>query len=80
MTEELERIQKLKQEAMETIDKGMMKKKKGCSECKKKKKVVEKLPELTTFEPIVLMSEEEIKEGYRLMKANGRSKEDLEKT
>ena len=40
------------------------KKKKGCSSCKKKKEVLESLPEIEDIEPIYIPSREEIQLAY----------------
>lgn len=62
--EDLQRFEKLKQEAMETIDNGMSKKK-GCKSCKKKKTEITKLPELVEF--VLPPVTEELLEVYHLM-------------
>lgn len=55
--EELERLEKLKQEAIENPGKKV----KGCKSCKKKKEVTEKLPPL---EILYIPTEEEIVKAY----------------
>lgn len=79
MTEELERFEKLKKEAMETIDTiTPSKKKKGCTSCKKKKEPVKQLPDLTIIEEITPFTDADLIEAYNLM--NGSIKgQDLEK-
>jgi hypothetical protein len=57
MENELDRLEKLKQEAIENPGK----KKKGCSSCKKKKEITEKLPPLEIF---YIPTVEEIKKAY----------------
>jgi len=57
MDKELERLEKLKQEAIE----NPAKKKKGCSSCKKKKEITAPLPQL---EVIYIPTLEDIKKAY----------------
>ena len=73
MSNELERLEQLRKEAIENPGK----KKRGCKDCKKKAEVTAPLPKLIIEEPIP--TKEEMIEAYKLMKANARSDKDINK-
>jgi len=74
MTNDLmEKIEKAKQEALENPPK----KKKGCTSCKKKKNVVETLPEIDlTPQNLIIYDEEDIVKAYHEMMNFGGIKEE----
>jgi hypothetical protein len=73
MSNELERLEQLKKEAIENPGKKV----KGCRECKKKKEITVTSPELIIEENIP--TKEQMIEAYQLMYANANSEKDLKK-
>lgn len=72
MSNELERLEQLKKEAIENPGKKV----KGCKSCKKKSEVTAPL-KLVLEDPIP--TQEEMIEAYKLMKANAKSDVDINK-
>jgi hypothetical protein len=70
MSNELERLEQLRKEAIENPGKKV----KGCKTCKKKSEVTATL-KLVLEEPIP--SQEQMIEAYKLMKANATSEKDI---